>query len=172
MNFKNIVSLLILFMRISVVGAQITKAEIMATGLTCSMCSNAINKQLKALVVVDSVVTDLNTNTFTVHIRKDATISPKSLKDRVEKAGFFVGSMVVSMNFDNMKVPENKIIKTEGASLVILEKNPQTLNGEVRVKIVDKGYITQKEFKKFSKSFSKIPSYNNAGENDYHVIIN
>jgi hypothetical protein len=27
--------------------SQISKAEIIATGLTCSMCSNAINKQLK-----------------------------------------------------------------------------------------------------------------------------
>ena len=35
------------------VNAQISKAEIVATGLTCSMCSNAINKQLKSLTEVD-----------------------------------------------------------------------------------------------------------------------
>jgi copper chaperone CopZ len=46
--------------------AQISKAEIIATGLTCSMCSNAINKQLKTLPEVVTVETDLNTNTFTV----------------------------------------------------------------------------------------------------------
>ena len=79
--------------------AQITKAEIVATGLTCSMCSNAINKQLKSLTEVDSVVIDLNTNTFVVHLKKEAMISPRILKERVEKAGFFVGSMIVTMNF-------------------------------------------------------------------------
>ena len=41
--------------------AQIIKAEIRATGLTCSMCSNAINKQLKSMLEVANVETDLNT---------------------------------------------------------------------------------------------------------------
>lgn len=50
--------------------AQTTKVEIMATGLTCSMCSNAINKQLKSYTEVDSIGTDLNTNTFTVYFKK------------------------------------------------------------------------------------------------------
>jgi hypothetical protein len=35
--------------------AQMQKAEIKATGLTCSMCSNAINKQLKAMSGVTTV---------------------------------------------------------------------------------------------------------------------
>lgn len=89
------------------VNAQISKAEIVATGLTCSMCSNAINKQLKSLTEVDSVVIDLNTNTFVVHLKKEAMISPRILKERVEKAGFFVGSMIVTMNFDNTDISEN-----------------------------------------------------------------
>lgn len=68
--------------------AQITKAEIIATGLTCSMCSNAINKQLKSLSEVDSVATDLNTNTFTVFFKNNNTVQPRTLKESVEKAGF------------------------------------------------------------------------------------
>jgi len=69
--------------------AQISKAEIRATGLTCSMCSNAINKQLKALPEVVHVETDLNTNTFTVTLNENTTISPSTFKQSVEKAGFF-----------------------------------------------------------------------------------
>ena len=45
--------------------AQIVKADIIATGLTCSMCSKSIYKQLTSLPEVESVDTDLNTNTFT-----------------------------------------------------------------------------------------------------------
>src|SRR5690606_24963991 len=44
--------------------AQIKQVDIQATGLTCSMCSNAINKQLLSLPEVAEVTTDLNTNTF------------------------------------------------------------------------------------------------------------
>ena len=52
--------------------AQIVKAEIRATGLTCSMCSNAINKQLKSMPEVINVETDLNTNTFTVELERSS----------------------------------------------------------------------------------------------------
>ena len=76
--------------------AQIVKAEIRATGLTCSMCSNAINKQLKALPEVINVETDLNTNTFTVTLKEGNELSPKTFKEKVEKAGFFIGSLVVT----------------------------------------------------------------------------
>ena len=66
--------------------AQISKAEIRATGLTCSMCSNAINKQLKSLPEVVNVETDLNTNTFTVTLKEGNELSPKVFKEKVEKA--------------------------------------------------------------------------------------
>jgi len=49
-----------------IANAQITKVEIMATGLTCSMCSNAINKQLKTIDEVENVDIDLNKNLFIV----------------------------------------------------------------------------------------------------------
>jgi copper chaperone CopZ len=74
--------------------AQISKAEIIATGLTCSMCSNAINKQLKTLPEVVTVETDLNTNTFTVTLKEGNDLSPKYLR-KSGKAGFF-GSLVVT----------------------------------------------------------------------------
>ena len=67
--------------------AQINKVEIIATGLTCSMCSNAITKQLKSITEVDSVGIDLNTNTFTVYFKKNTVLQPKVLKNAVEKAG-------------------------------------------------------------------------------------
>ena len=66
--------------------AQIVKAEIRATGLTCSMCSNAINKQLKSMPEVANVETDLNTNTFTVTLKEGNSLTPKVFKEKVEKA--------------------------------------------------------------------------------------
>lgn len=152
--------------------AQMSKAEIVATGLTCSMCSNAINKQLKSLSEVDSVSIDLNTNTFVVHIKKEANVSPRTLKEKVEKAGFFVGSMIVTMAFDNTEISENSKIEKDGIALVVIDSKTKVLNGETKAKILDKGYVTQKEFKKLSKSLSKIPTYQEGNEDDYHIKIN
>ncbi|HMP31969.1 MAG TPA: heavy-metal-associated domain-containing protein, partial [Saprospiraceae bacterium] len=80
--------------------AQISKAEIKATGLTCSMCSNAINKQLKSMAEVVDVETDLNTNTFTVVLKEDNTLTPKIFKEKVEKAGFFIGSLILTTKLE------------------------------------------------------------------------
>jgi len=149
--------------------AQIVKAEIIATGLTCSMCSNAINKQFKSLAEVENVETDLNTNTFTVYLKKDSKITPRILKERVEKAGFFVGSMIVTLQFENLKIEDNFSVNKDNLSLVFIDSKPKTLNGATKVKILDKGFVTIKEFKKLAKSYNKYPSYALENEDNYHL---
>ncbi len=138
--------------------AQISKAEIRATGLTCSMCSNAINKQLKSLPEVVNVETDLNTNTFTVTLAEGNTLSPKVFKEKVEKAGFFIGSLVLTTKAETIK---------QGA--YVLVNKASNNNTEVQIQILDKGYVTEKEFKKLSKSLKNIVTYNTNNEDDFHV---
>ena len=140
--------------------AQISKAEIMATGLTCSMCSNAINKQLKSLPEVVNVETDLNTNTFAVTLKEGNTLSPKVFKDKVEKAGFFIGSLIVTT--------KSETIKQDGYVVV---NNASSTNPEVQIQVLDKGYVTEKEFKKLSKSFKNIETYASNNEDDFHIKI-
>ncbi|RKS95246.1 copper chaperone CopZ [Flavobacterium limicola] len=149
--------------------SQISKAEIMATGLTCSMCSNAINKQLKATVGVDSVSTDLNTNTFTVYFKKESKVMPRVLKEGVEKAGFFIGSLVITVPTENLKIEVNKTISFHGSTFVLLNEELKNSNGETKLKIYDKGYVTQKEHKKLLKTFSKTATYSLDNDDDYHI---
>ena len=147
--------------------AQISKAEIVATGLTCSMCSNAIQKQLKALNEADSVSTDLNSSTFTVYLKRENSLTPKTFKERVEKSGFFIGSMIVTMPFDNLKVENN----TKAGNYIFLDAKPQTLNGPARVKVLDKGFVTAKEFKTLLKTYSGSPTYVLENDEDFHLRI-
>lgn len=149
--------------------SQISKAEIIATGLTCSMCSNAINKQLKATVGVDSVSTDLNTNTFTVYFKKESKIMPRVLKEGVEKAGFFIGSLVITMPAESLKTEGDKTVLINGSTFVLLNEELKNSTRETKVKIFDKGYVTQKEHKKLLKTFSKTASYPLDNEDDYHI---
>ena len=148
---------------------QIKKAEIIATGLTCSMCSNAINKQLKSLEGVDKVETDLNTNTFTVYLQPDSRLTPADLRDSVEKAGFFVGSMVITVSLEKVVPKDNATVHAEGTTLVFVDSKERMLNGATRLKVQDKGYVTQKEYKKLQKSYAKYPTYNMENESDFHV---
>ncbi|MFN7099476.1 MAG: heavy-metal-associated domain-containing protein [Flavobacterium sp.] len=138
--------------------AQIVKAEIRATGLTCSMCSNAINKQLKSMSEVTNVETDLNTNTFTVTLKEGNSLTPKVFKEKVEKAGFFIGSLVLTAKAETIK--QGGYIEVNKAS---------TNNAEVQIQILDKGYVTEKEFKKLSKSLKNVATYALNNEDDFHA---
>ena len=138
--------------------AQIVKAEIRATGLTCSMCSNAINKQLKSMPEVINVETDLNTNTFTVTLKEGNGLSPKVFKEKVEKARYFIGSLVVTAK------PE-----TIAKNTYILVNDKKSNASEVQFQVVDKGYVTEKEFKKLSKSYKNIETYASNNEEDFHI---
>ncbi|MCF8320743.1 MAG: heavy-metal-associated domain-containing protein [Flavobacterium sp.] len=140
--------------------AQISKAEIRATGLTCSMCSNAINKQLKSLPEVVDVETDLNTNTFTVKLKEGNTLSPKIFKDKVEKAGFFIGTLILTTKSETIK-----------QSAYVLINNVSNSNTEIKIQVLDNGYVTEKEFKKLSKSLKNIATYAYNNEDDFHIKI-
>lgn len=143
--------------------AQVYKADIIATGLTCSMCSNAINKQLKTIESVDSIATDLNTNTFSVFFKKDQAIVPSILKVKVENAGFFVGSMQLDLDASYLTSNSTQFININNSDL----KNKKT----VTIQILDKGYVTDKTYKKLEKQFGKVSSYLKQNETDFHFKI-
>ncbi len=140
--------------------AQISKAEIRATGLTCSMCSNAINKQLKALPEVADITTDLNTNTFTVTLNENTSITPQTFKQSVEKAGFFIGSLLLTSKTSSIK--NEKYIVVDAKTMD---------SEEVTYQVLDKGYVTDKEYKKLSKSLKKMGTYLTNNEDDFHIKI-
>lgn len=147
--------------------SQISKAEIIATGLTCSMCSNAINKQLKAMPEVEKVIIDLNANTFMVSLKKNNVITPQVLRASIEKAGFFVGSMVLTMDVDNAQVKDNGSFKNASGTYVIVDAKDKTTNGTLRLKVLNSGFVTKKEYKQSAKMLSK---YSALGEKETYFV--
>ncbi len=154
---------ILLFLSSQLSMAQLSKIEIQATGLTCSMCSNAINKQLKSLEAVENVTTDLNTNTFVVYLKPNNTLTPKTFKDNVEKAGFFIGTMVVTL--------DSTYLNSNAARFIPLENQAATDSEEVKIRILDKGYVTQKEFKKLEKKYAKNASYTSLNPEVFHYKL-
>ncbi len=134
--------------------AQISKAEIVATGLTCSMCSNAINKQLKSMPEVESVSTDLNTNTFTVQLKANNTLTPKALKNSIEKTGFFIGSLVLTVDLGAVNGQENEKVQNQSGTYVFVEKGKKPA-GSIQIQVLNEGFVTKKEFKKSAKMLAK-----------------
>jgi len=159
-NLKNIISVLLI--TLSLISfkatAQISKVEIRAMGLTCSMCSNAINKQLESIPEVISVETDLNTNTFVVTLIDSNTLSPKIFKDKVERAGFSIGSIIITAS--SKTVSDDQYIALDTINKV---------DTTVKFQVLDKGYLTLKEFKKKVKMYKKVQTFDVENENDFHI---
>lgn len=130
---------------------QIQKVELQASGLTCSMCSNAINKALTSLNFVESIDTDLNKNIFTVSVKPDVKADLDAMKNKVEGAGFFVANLWAHANFSNMPVTNDAHVTVDGIVFHFMDVKNQTLNGTKKVKLLDKNFVVAKEYKKMAK---------------------
>jgi len=160
MNFLNKLLLATIFLVIFSVdiNAQFLKIEMRAAGLTCSMCSNAIYKQLETIQGVDSVEIDLNTNTFIAYLDKENNLNPQVFREKVEKAGFFIGIFIVTA------MPS---IVEQGNYVLLNDKFKNS--PIIKFQVLDKGYVTEKEYKKLSKAYKEIPTFADGNEDNYHI---
>lgn len=130
--------------------AQFSKATLQATGLTCAMCSNAINKALQKVSFVESVRSDIKNSAFGIVFKTGTEVDIDALKDAVEDAGFSVGSLKLTGNFTDVKVEKDKHIRIGSENFHFLNGEGQSLNGEQVITVVDKNFVTEKQFKKLA----------------------
>ena len=130
--------------------AQFSTATLQATGLTCAMCSNAINKALEKVPFVRSVKADIKNSAFFMEFKAGETVRIDALKEAVEDAGFSVGSLKLTGNFDGIKVEKDRHVKIGNENFHFLQASHTTLNGEQSITVVDKHFLSDKLFKKYS----------------------
>ena len=131
--------------------AQVSKATLTASGLTCSMCSKAIYEALKNVKSIETIKANISQSSYSVVFKKDAPVSFDELKNAVEGAGFFVAKLQVTLNFDNVAVKNDAHVEADGINFHFLNVPDQVLNGEKTVTVVDKNFQTAKDFKKYTK---------------------
>ncbi len=166
---KHLLISAIILLSSTIADAQITRAELTATGLTCSMCSKATYKQLTSIPEVENVEPDLNKAAFLLYFKNGSTINVGDLKKKVEDAGFSVGELVVVFNFNNQQAKNNSSFTQDNITYTFMDTKPGMLAGEVKVKILDKGFVVEKEYKKLSKMTKQYPTYATASNNSYHI---
>ena len=147
---KIILLLIVITLASLYTNAQFTKADLQATGLTCAMCSNAIYKALTAVPFVETVKPDIKNSAFHIEFKKEPAIEIDVIKKAVEDAGFSVGSLNVTGNFENLKVANDQHVNIGHDVFHFLNVSEQSLNGEKTIAVVDKDYLTARQFKKFS----------------------
>ena len=135
--------------------AQFQSARLQATGLTCALCSKAIHQSLEKLPFVEKVTADIKSSAFSVQFKEGATLSPDELKTAVEDAGFFIGELLLVGK-------EGNDLPTQSAPFQLGENWYQLLNNKpIRERsaftwsVIDKGFVTEKMFKKLLSQFEE-----------------
>ena len=128
--------------------SQVKKVSLQASGLTCSMCSNAIYKALQSVSFVDNVDANIKNSTFELTFKPGAHVDFDMLKNKVEKAGFFVAGFWATIHFDNVNIQNDAPLVTKENTMMFLKVKDQQLNGDKTIQIIDEGFVSSKEFKK------------------------
>lgn len=166
--------IIVLFVFISgVANAQVKGVTIQASGLTCSMCSNSIFKALKTLDFVEKVDANIKTSSFEINFKPNAPVDFDKLKAKVEDAGFFVANFTVTYSFDGLAISNDKHINVGNSIFHFLNVKAGVLSGDKKLRLLDKGFVSAKEFKKNS-SLTKMACYKTGEENQkriFHVTI-
>lgn len=121
---------------------------------------------------------------FLITYKKGAQVDFDAIRKKVEGAGFSVANMWVTANLDNLKVNDGEHVNFGGLDLHFMHLKAQTLQGEKKLRVIDKNFVSAKEFKTFSTytsmscyqtgtmaSCCSSPNSTKAGKRIYHVTI-
>ena len=175
-------SCIFLFFTIASSG-QFTAGSLKASGLTCAMCTKAVNVALEKVPFVKEVKVNIKDQEYKLVFKDENNIDFDALSKAVEDAGFSVASLKVTGNFTGVVAEKDRHAELNGINLHFLNGNKEELSGEKTITIVDKNFLSAKEFKKYA-SASKHPCVLNGKADEcctkegikedarvYHVII-
>lgn len=146
--------------------SQVTKVSLQASGLTCSMCSNAINKALKSVDFVDKIEPNIKTSNFDITFKSGSKIDFDKLKKKVEDAGFFVSRFIATVHFDKVQAKGGEVLTVGDQAFQLVNFKDLVLDGDKTLKIIDKGFVSAKEYKKNAFVITEVKS-----AKVYHALI-
>jgi copper chaperone CopZ len=135
-----------------IANAQFQSATLTAAGLTCAMCTKAIYNSLGKISVVQKVDADIKNSQFLITFKKGASVDPDLLKNAVEDAGFSVSGLKMTGDFKNVHVSNDSHVEIDGRTFHFIKSDDRVLNGSQTITVVDKDYVTAKQFKKIVAS--------------------
>ena len=149
---KKIIAVFVLAFASLAMHAQFTNASLQASGLTCSMCSKAVKVALEKVPFVKQVNVNIRNQEYAITFKDNSNADFDALKKAVEDAGFSVASLKVTGNFTGVNIEKDKHIGIDGKNFHFVSGGSKVLNGEQTFTIVDKDFVSPKDFKKYSSA--------------------
>jgi copper chaperone CopZ len=139
--------------------AQIKKASLQASGLTCAMCAKSVYTSLTSLSFVESVDTDLNASAFEIKFKDGQHIDPEAIRKKVEDAGFSVSKLHLEFDASNHKIEHDTHLKVGNSFYHFVNVKSKEYNGPITLHVIDKEYLSSKDHKKIAGG-SNLDCYN------------
>lgn len=152
---------------------KIVSADLQAAGLTCAMCSNAIQKSLKTLSFVEKIEPDIKHSSFYIQFNEPSNILIESLRSRVEDAGFSVASLRLKIESEGKEIFNNKPVLIGRQYFCISPISDRERTSSFDILIIDKKMLTDKLWKHYEKK-AKYPPCENPDLKErllYHAIF-
>ena len=127
--------------------SQSFNSVITVNGLTCAMCSFSTQKSLEKLDFIKSITPDLEATSFKVEFKEDKFIDFDLIQEKVEDAGFFIGSIDIIF-YDNLIAENDKHTFIDNNLFHIFSE------GEIETNVftlVDKNFIRKNDYEIISK---------------------
>lgn len=130
--------------------AQISKASLQASGLTCSMCSKAVKTALEQVSFVEKVQVDIKNQQYNITFNEGNPVDIDVLGKAVQDAGFSVALLKVKATVKNVMLQKDDHIKIGNYNYHFLNSNGQQVDGNITFSVVDKAFVSAKDFKKYA----------------------
>jgi copper chaperone CopZ len=147
---KSTIFSLVLMMLVGAANAQFSKATLQASGLTCSMCSKAVKEALEKVPFIEKVMVNIKTQEYSLTFKGDVSPDFDALSAAVEDAGFSIAKLKVVTEVNNVIAGKDNHVKIGDKYFHFMNGKGETLSGATTFTIVDKSFVTEKEFKKYS----------------------
>jgi copper chaperone CopZ len=142
--------------------------EVGVNGLTCSVCTQSVERSIRRLDFVDSVSMSLEKTEGRIFLKRDAVVDLRKIAKAVVAAGFSVRFLRVAFGFDDMAIGRDGSFVYQGQPFQWLQFQNNATKGETILKLVDEGFLPKKESTIWKK---KMETLNNpVDQKIFHVV--
>ncbi|MBK7309941.1 MAG: heavy-metal-associated domain-containing protein [Sphingobacteriaceae bacterium] len=143
--------ILLLLISCSTLKSQFVSGNVRVDGLTCSMCSKTVHKALFELAFIDSLTPDLQTASFKIVFKKGVPVDPEAMLGKITGAGFSIGELKLDFKFSNFDAQSSVVLFKDNMQYHFFGIKEGTLDGEKSFKIMNKRFVSKKQYKAYSK---------------------
>ncbi|MBX9852261.1 MAG: heavy-metal-associated domain-containing protein [Cytophagaceae bacterium] len=127
---KTFIFLLVFYLLHQFSQAQFKSASLGVDGLTCSMCTNSVEKLIRQLDFVKATKMDLNSTVVEIIFKEGKKVNINSLAGKVYDAGFSVRFLKAVFNFDTISISDYSSFTFEDEQYDFIKSGNKKLSGE------------------------------------------